>query len=260
MPDEYIPRFKLNASLAKGLKVLRELNNVGRSNPGEIARRAGVDRTTTYRLLETLMVLGYIERSPSDGTFVLATKVRELSDGLTEYDVASRVVAEEMAALAPKVQWPSDLAVFDRGWMVIRESTHRISPFSIHRQMVGKQRPLADSALGRAALCAASAEDRESMLGIAQAEGALRQDIAMVRQHIADVLEDYDQRGYCWSVGGTDTRISAIAVPVATGTGIHAALNVLFFTSALSIDVAAQKFLAPLQDCVGRIERRLDLL
>lgn len=249
--------YKPNASLAKGLALLSELNTLGRGKPAELSRRSGIDRTTTYRLLETLEALGYVARSTSDGSFVLAGRVRELSDGLTEYDLVSQVVGEEFATLLPQVQWPSDLAVFDRGWMVIRESTHRFSPFSIHRQMVGKRRPLLDSALGRAVLSGMSDDGWRQMLEIARAAGSLDEPFEQSVERVMLVRADFARKGYAWSIGGTDARISAIALPVSTGTGVPAAVNVLFFRSALSIEEAAERFLDKLRGCVNRIEARL---
>ena len=249
--------YKANHSLAKGLSLLSELNTLGRARPAELARRCGIDRTTTYRLLETLEGLGYVERSASDGFYVLAVRVRELSDGLTEYDRVSRVVGEEFATLLPQVRWPSDLAVFDRGWMVIRESTHRFSPYSVHRQMVGKRRPLLDSSLGRAVLAGVSAAEAGRILDIAEAQGALTDPLPLAQERADRLREDFARRGYAWSIGGTDKRISAIGLPVSTGTGVPAAVNILFFTSALSIEEAAVHFLDSLRACVTQIETRL---
>ncbi len=249
--------YKSNQSLAKGLSLLSELNTLGRAKPADLGRRCGIDRTTAYRLLETLEGLGYVARSASDGSYVLAVRVRELSDGLTVYDRVSRIVGEEFATLLPQVQWPSDLAVFDRGWMVIRESTHRFSPYSVHRQMVGKRRPLLDSALGRSVMAASSEEESLRLLDIAMAQQALDEPYSLARERTMRLREDFARRGYAWSVGGSDPRISAISLPVTTGTGVPAAVNVLFFTSALTVEEAAQRFLGSLRACVKRIELRL---
>lgn len=47
-------------ALSKGLLVLAELNRLGRAKPSEIAR---IDRTTVYRLLNTLAYEGMVVRT-----------------------------------------------------------------------------------------------------------------------------------------------------------------------------------------------------
>ena len=41
-------------ALERGLALLAALNQAGRSDPASLARLAGVDRTTAYRMLHTL--------------------------------------------------------------------------------------------------------------------------------------------------------------------------------------------------------------
>ena len=79
-------------ALERGLALLAALNQAGRSDPASLARLAGVDRTTAYRMLHTLAELGYVARSESDGQFVLTPAVRALSEGLTETDLTARIV------------------------------------------------------------------------------------------------------------------------------------------------------------------------
>ena len=50
-----------------------------------------------------------------------------------------------MFSLLDQVSWPSDFGVFELGSVLIRESSHPFSPFSVHRSLVR-------SALGKAIL------------------------------------------------------------------------------------------------------------
>jgi len=244
-------------ALERGLHLLAALNASGRSDPASLARLAGIDRTTAYRLLHTLETLGYVSRSPSDGKYVLLPAVRDLSEGLTETDRAARIVSEELFALLPQVLWPTDFAAFERGWMVIRETTHRFSPYSVHRAMVGRRRSLIDTALGRAMLAGADAAHRADMIDIALRNGAIAGDRASVDERVRLLLDDFAERRYAWAVGGADHRISAIALPVRVRSFCHGSVNLLFFSSAMTIEDAARRFLAPLARRVALIEGRL---
>ena len=242
-------------ALGRGLSILQELNRRGSARPAELARAAGLDRTTTYRLLATLEAAGMVRSSASSDEYVLTPNVRSLSDGFTERDRTTQIVTGHLGTLFQKVLWPTDFATFDRGAMVIRETTHRFSPYSVHRAMVGQPRPLLDSALGRAALAGASAEERATMLDIYR---GIRPDVSpeTLDGQIAYLLDDYAQRGYGWSVGGSDKRISAIAVGVRTG-GEAAAINLVFFRSASSVEAAAERFLDALRTCAAAVEASL---
>ena len=153
-------------ALKRGLALLSELNFGGPTSVQDLATRTGVNRTTVYRLLWTLRSEGFITIDEPTGFVSLTPLVRRLSDGLTERDAMSQAAVPAMFALMQEVQWPSDLAVFDAGAVVIRESTHSFSALSIHRAMVGRRRPFLKSALGRAILAAVKPSLRRQMVEV----------------------------------------------------------------------------------------------
>ena len=233
------------------------LNQRDRSLPAELAQQTGIDRTTVYRLLATLESHGYVTHSDADDRYILTKAVRELSDGFTSLDHVARVVPREMGSLLSQVLWPSDFATYELGNMVIRESTHRFSAYSIHRGMIGRNRPLLNSAVGRAVLASSSESERVQMLEIARGAGTITASQRDIDQQVEHLLQDYAQRGYTWSIGQTESRISAIALPIiVTGRAIGA-INIIFFRSALSIEIAASRYLDPLRASVKRIEEEL---
>ena len=120
--------YKPVRALERGLDLLLALNRLGRARPGVLARATGIDRTTTYRMLETLDAKGMVIRSETDDSYILSSGVKRLSDGFTVNDRLLRVVAPELGKLLAKVQWPSDFATFSQGSMVIEETTHPFSP------------------------------------------------------------------------------------------------------------------------------------
>ena len=143
--------------------------------------------------------------------FSLTPQVRRLSEGLSTQDLSRQAALPPMFGLLEQVSWPSDFAVFELGWMMIRESTHSFSPFSVHRSMVGMGRSLVRSALGRAVLTAATPAQRREMLEIAASlvpeDAALARDRRYVNRFVARTRSD----GYASSVGETEQGISAIA-------------------------------------------------
>ena len=246
-------RYRPVRALERGLTLLLELNRTGRATPSQLAKATQLDRTTVYRLMATLIDLGYVEKSASSDCYVLSHAVQSLSDGFTEVDRSSRIAAQSLARLCQKIQWPSDYAVFDRGHMTIRESTHRVSPYSIHRGMIGRHRPLLRSSLGRAVIARSTERRRQEMLMIARNEKTIEQDEARLGSILDEIDQGFAERGYAWAVGGADPRVSAIAVPVECDGVVFGAVNVIFFKTTMDVQTAARKFLRPLSKAAREI-------
>jgi IclR family mhp operon transcriptional activator len=62
--------------------------------------------------------------------------------------------------------------------------------------------------------------------------------------------------GYASSVGETEQGISAIAVPIGGIGPVLGSLNIVFFTSAMTPEVAARRYLRSLKQAAHDIERR----
>lgn len=244
-------------ALQRGLLVLEALNLAGRARPSALAQATGLDRTTVYRILATLQEQGMVTASESDDSYVLTARVRQLSDGFTDQDAVTRVVAPALGRLLQQVLWPSDYATFVDGRMVIQETSHRYSAFSIHRQMVGRARPVLGSALGRAVLAASTPAARETLLDVIRARNPEEAPDARRPEVINRLLEDFEKVGYAWSIGGTEARISAIALPVQVGDRVFGAVNVVFFRSALTVDEAARRYLPALRRTIEDIGAQL---
>ena len=250
------PPYRNVRALTRGLDILQALNRVGSAKVAELAQASGLDRTTTYRMLATLAEYGLVRANPANEEYVLTERVRRLSEGFTERDRTTQIVTAHLGALLPKVLWPTDFATFDQGAMVIRETTHRFSPYSVHRAVVGEPRPLLTTALGRAALAGSSLEDRTAMVDILRGLHS-DADEGQIMQQVSEIVSDYAQRGYSWSPGAIGGRTCAIGLAVRTGLHMGAAVNLVFFRSTMSIETAAERYLEPLKACVAGIEASL---
>jgi IclR family mhp operon transcriptional activator len=241
-------------ALERGLNLLIELNMRGRARPVDLALASGVDRATTYRMLSTMAELGLITKSASDGTWTLSAGVRRLSDGYTESDELVTAVAREIVRILPEVRWPSSFGSFHRGRIVVRETTHHLSNFTVHRAVVGRYRPLTRSSMGKAILAYASDDEREAMLEVAIREGVTDAADATDKKAIKRMVATTRERGYSFSVGGVEPSISGIALPVRHDSRVMGALSIAFFRKAMTIEEAAERHLGRLRSCVEAIE------
>ncbi|AOZ02611.1 transcriptional regulator [Cupriavidus sp. USMAHM13] len=249
--------------LSRGLAVLRALNRMesGRATAQQLSEAAGLHRTTVRRLLETLIEEGLVWRSESDDSYRLTLQVRALSEGFTDDEWISTLAAPLMGELLQRVVWPSDLATPDGDAMIIRETTHRFSPLSFHRAMVGRRLPILLTSAGRAYFAFCSDAERDSVLKVLRAGGggpeqaALAHDEAFLRRLVQRVRDDgFATNRSDWT---EQRKIGALAVPVRHGERVLGSLNVVYLAAALGAKEAVERFAAPLQEVAARIEAAL---
>ena len=149
-------------SLERGLRVLEALNRCHGAGAQQIARVVELPRPTVYRLLETMEKLGYVTRS--EDSWTLSAQVKALSSGFHDDVWVTRVAAPILHELGREVLWPVDLVTFENDAMIIRETTHTESPFSIDRGMAGTHLPILQTSGGRAYLAFSPASEREMIL------------------------------------------------------------------------------------------------
>ncbi|MGO4328183.1 DNA-binding transcriptional regulator [Cupriavidus sp. 2TAF22] len=249
--------------LSRGLAVLQALNRMesGRATAQQLSEQTGLHRTTVRRLLETLMTEGLVRRSDSDESYRLTLQVRGLSEGFTDDEWISTVAAPLMGELLQRVAWPSDLVTPDGDAMIIRETTHRFSPLSFHRAMVGRRLPLLLTSAGRAYLAYCSEVQRENMLNMLRAgaggaeQAALANDAVFIRKLVERVRAD----GFSTNRGdwAEQRKIGGLAVPLRHGERVLGSLNVVYLSAAIDAQEAIRRFAGPLQEIAAKIEAAL---
>ena len=255
MAGKRVPYQEVRA-LDRGLRILEILGQNGWTTPRALSHLAEIDRSSIYRLLSTLVEAGYAVKRAEDGSFALTAKISAIGDGFTQNELASQIVAPHLRNLTRQINWPSDYAVLLGGEVTIIESTHRISPMTTYRSMIGKKRPLMMSALGRAILSALTEDELDITLHVL-AESGGTPGLARLRSNAERLINDVRQNGYASAAGTSDVKVSSIAVPVRTPNSIVGAVNIIFFRSAMTIAQAVERYLEPLRVCADQIMKEL---
>src|SRR6202789_3027917 len=151
-------------ALGRGLEVLTELNRLERAAINALAAAVGLPRTTTYRILETLRLAGYVERDAHDDCYRPTIMVRALSDGFDDEALVAHIAKPLLATLGSQIVWPVAIATPSGSTMMIRETTDRQSPLALEQYSAGVRVPMLGSAPGRAYLAFCSAQQRDAML------------------------------------------------------------------------------------------------
>ncbi|MEJ8815965.1 DNA-binding transcriptional regulator [Variovorax ureilyticus] len=243
--------------LSRGLAVLRALNAMpgGIGGVVELARLTGLHRTTVKRLLETLKTEGLVHHKDDGLSYALGFEVRRLSEGYVGADWIDRVAAPAMRAHLRALSWPSDLATPDGGFMIVRESTHRVSMLSQHRATIGIRIPMLVSSLGRAWLAWCADEEREATLSLLQERtdpiGEMARDTAYVKR----VLRETRRRGYAMNRGEwlTEASVTAVGFPIRIGEHAIGAINLVLQNNAVTDREIATRYVPLLRTLADEI-------
>jgi IclR family mhp operon transcriptional activator len=233
-------------AIGRGMAVLEALGSAGWASMDELCTMTEIHRSSLYRITQTLIKLGYVTRREEDGKVALTYKVQQLGDGLREDDLVVQVLAPHVKALTRRILWPSDFASFSLGTVRIRYSTHKFSPMSVHSRMIGRERSLTRSALGKAIIAAMSENEVNRIAALMKCTTPEDMTNPYRIRHITDQVRN---QGYACSVGQTEDKISAIALPVRSGDTLFGAINVIFFRGVMTPAQAAERYLDDLRAC-----------
>jgi IclR family transcriptional regulator, mhp operon transcriptional activator len=255
--------------LERGIEVLRALNasTGGRNSVARLSAETGLHRTTVKRLLETLKHLGIVRYLDDSNEYCLALTVLQLSEGFRDVVWIAEVARPLMRGLTRKVLWPSDLMILDTDELVVRETTHGITPWSFNSRVLGIRVPLLQSSGGRAYLAFCADDERERLLAMLQKREGVEGERARDAVYVARVLNQTRERGFAVSerreafgnMGmrfGTN-RCAAIAVPIRRKGFAVASLNLVYLTRAVSTQEIIERSLPDLVTTGRRIEQIL---
>jgi IclR family mhp operon transcriptional activator len=239
-------------ALSRGVTILEALAKRGWMKPAMLSAATHIDRATTYRLVETLIALGYVTRRSEDGAVAMTRKVKAIAAGVRNDDLVLTIVGRHLAELVREIKWPSDFARLANGRITIEESTHYLSPVTFHRAMIGQECSMLRSSLGQAILSMLTPDEIATIANLAGKAGASEK-VDSDLQHVADdARQQIRQLGYASAIGAFDPKVSAIALPFRTYESVGS-VNIVFFRKAMTPEEAASRFLGHLRKCVADI-------
>jgi IclR family mhp operon transcriptional activator len=242
-------------ALERGLAVLAAMNRHKVASVVELARETRLPRPTVYRLLATLGRAGFVSHSSGADRFCLSRKVRTLSDGFVEDEWITDIATPLMAAFTAAHVWPVALMTFEEGRMLIRETTHPASSLSIDYGMVGRRLPILRTAAGRSYLAFCPANERRTILDMLghSPEPEDRYD----ERRLPALLRDVRASGCALQDREINPKTSGISVPI-VGERLLGCVSMVWIASALTLEEAQQRFLAPLLALASRIACEVD--
>lgn len=210
-------------SLARGLAVLRTFDSEHpRMTLAEVAKRSGLTRAASRRLLLTLTHMGYVRQNGRE--FSLKVRVLELGYGylgslnLTEF---AQPMLEE---LAHDIGESCSLSALDGHNIVyvVRVPLRRVMSTALG---VGARLPAAPASMGRVLLSGLSADALTQWLQSWTPQGYTAQTI-VDREQLRSVVDATRRQGYAYVEQELEPGLCSIAVPIRNREGrIALALN-----------------------------------
>lgn len=199
--------------LQRGLQLLAQFNQHTRElNGAQLARRLALPRASVFRLLQTLEMMGFVERVADSSNYRLGIAVLRLGfEYLASMDLAERG-NPVLNALSAKSGLSAHLVVRD-GTDVVFVAKSAGNSGLLSAIQVGARLPAHATVLGRVLLGRMSTAALEALYAHVPLTPFTEQTPTTIAQ-LKDKVDVDAQLGYAVSHGGYESGISTIAAPV----------------------------------------------
>ena len=246
-------------SLAKGFRVLEAFSAARPElTLSEVAALAQLDPGTAFRMLNTLVMLGYVSRVPEGRRFRLTLKVTDLGFHAIGGADLREIARPILRSLVGEVSEAASLGVLDGADIVyldrVRAGLTRIG-VDIR---IGTTIPAVCSSIGQAILAYLPAAELKQILAftprsrefpaLSMSAGEIKRDLADVREHGYALRDSYF---------GSGLRILAVPVVDIDGYPV-AALSVAAPMGRITSDELTQRALEPVRRAASDIARAIE--
>ena len=233
-------------SLIKGLRVLEAFSS---ERPeltlSETAELAGLDPGTTYRLLNTLVAHGYVNRIAETKRFGLTLKVLDLGFRAIGRSSISELARPMLHALVSEVHEAASLGVLEGSDILYVERVRAGHDRLGVEIRIGSTIPAHCSAIGHAILAYLPSADLQQVLAQPSNSADMRP-VAVGPNELAEALADVRNKGYALRDSYFANGLRVLAAPVLDGDGRPlAAISITGLAMRTSFDEFRDRALQP---------------
>lgn len=242
--------------------MLRAINSAGSLSIMEISRAAKVPYATGARLVSTLVHEGMIEQEPGRKNYRPTALVQSLASGYQDHSLLGSVARRHIVELTKTHGWPVAVSTRFGMNMIVRESTHTISPYTLSTYYPGFVYPLTQSAAGLVYLAFSSERDRQLSRSDLMASDDPEDNALGFTSDAA--LDEIRAKGFATRGRNRFTvppgKNSAIAAPIFHNGKLCGTLALIFLASAVSMTKAVATCAQDVVDAARAVGRDLDYL
>jgi DNA-binding IclR family transcriptional regulator len=225
------PRGKTQPDSVKSVvKVLDILEHLGSAQPAvkvsELARATGLNVSTAFRLLQTLMRRGYVEQDRNSRGYVLGPRFFQIGSAYLQGSDLAAIARPHLEALRDAVGETAYLVIFSRGEIVqLCKADGKQAVSASVRPMV--REPAYCTATGKVLLAGLAHEELDDYMAAIQLQAFTPQTIVhrtRLRQEIAKVRSN----GFAVDTEEFVPNLCCVSVPVhdREGSGTIAAISI----------------------------------
>lgn len=238
-------------SLRRAISILRaftsETTELGVT---ELSQHVGLHKSTTYRLLSTLIAEGLIAQNPETGRYRLGLGLIELASGVETYSALRQVVRPYMRGLAENTRGTVNVAVLDAQESFNLEQAVPRGFLVVNHGWVGRRTPLHATSTGKVLLAWLPPEEITDTLG--DTLPAYTQNTITDIQVLLAELDCVREAGYALGHEEYEIGLNAVAAPVRSQAGaVMAALSVsgpAYRLAADGLDKVAETVIATAEE------------
>lgn len=201
-------------SVARAIQILELYPKLNAQYLGvsEISKALGLQKTSTFYIVKTLLSMGWLIQETPNGKYKLGSRILRVSAMVSQNVTAEEVILEEMNRLLNEYNEDVVLTAMVDGLPICVEKVHSSNMLRIQSK-VGRVGNLVRGSTGKA-LLAWQPEDfiqetLEEKLSDPQEREQLRNNLTQIRQ-----------QGYCISVSEQDAGVMSVAVPIRDQSGV----------------------------------------
>lgn len=264
-PEGTAPRHKTGRSrsaeagsvrtLERGLLVLSSLAELGEATLTEVARRAGLSASTTYRLLETLRQQGYAEWEERSGLFRVGLRAYQVGAAFSAHNSLMGAAQMELPGLVAALNETVNLAAL-RGRQAVYVYQAEASQLMRMFTQAGAAAPLHCSGVGKVLMAWRPEDEVRAYLGEGPFAAYTPHSLTTLPAYLAE-LGRVRQQHYALDDEERELGVRCVAVPVRDATdAVIAAISVSAPATRLPAE-AVPALARQVQEVAGRISARL---
>lgn len=234
-------------SVQRAIRILSIVNGRERMTLSEIAKEAGLPKTTVFRFLETLEIEGLVERDSNGSRYSVGRAAQRLSSGYKELPLLERTKSKANE-ITKKTKWPCVVATPKGSQMEVIHTTHERTPMVMWLDAHYTRMPMLDWALGRSYLAFCEQDVRERHFDLIDQDRFVSGQELLNRTAIHESLSRQRDQGYGFRASSKSLPSSSIGVPILDGSEILGSIVLNYFGKSLSAAEAVKEFLPLLRD------------
>jgi IclR family pca regulon transcriptional regulator len=223
------------ASLINGMAVLEALADAGPTmSLARLSRHVDRSKPTTWRLVHTLVKLGYVGQDPSTREFTLTPHVLALGARFEGMDLKD-LAGQSLRRLSAQVGETVNMAVLDGDRLIYIEriKTSQVVNINLH---VGSQLPLYNTSMGRVLLAFMPKQRLSQYLVRLAADPDAKKYTQWGCRRLLKILADTRRLGYALNDEDLASGLRSVAAPVwDSGGRTSAAINIAVPSARVSV-------------------------